>query len=369
MFTLNCFVDLSNGRPGMLVPVLSSPDTNLPYVQQMDEYLVVKEVIPFLEYENYPIIQSTQELVVTVGDGGLVAFRSADDSIFCGNPEEVLKYIDENRALVATNVLLRIQLNRIESVGLEKSYDDWRDLAKAKFDNEKQRSLWLNSEHRLHQKQQQIWTELDRGEVKPEEPSKPGLQRPLSEYSAEHLLRWLSSRSNYFAKGWTTVWHHVNVRLPFDDRVSLLGMNWMYALNEEDADFQQSKSILFGLFYRSKRSKDIEWAELAEFVLERLIAEPYLLYNFLKPRSLLPDLMVFLALFGSVDYVLRLVEFCIQNVPKEGHVVAAMEEALEIILAEHVRDDDPGEPRREFEAKDYRAASALFQRVRMLPNR
>jgi hypothetical protein len=143
----------------------------------------------------------------------------------------------------------------------------------------------------------------------------------------------------------------------------------MYAVNEEDADFEQSKSILFGLFYRSKKPSDTDWRELAEFVLERLVAEPALIYNFLKPRALFPDLLVFLATFGSVDYVLSLVRFCIQNVPKGEHVVTAMESALEIILEEQSRDDNLDEHRREFEAKDYRAAWALLDEVQALPNR
>jgi hypothetical protein len=280
-----------------------------------------------------------------------------------------LKYIDDNRALIATNASLRVQLNRIEAVGPEKCYDGWRDLAKTKFDDEKQRSLWLSSEHRLHDRQQRIWDEIDGGEIKPEQPSRPGLEKALSEYVVEHLLRWLSVKSNYFATGWTTVWHYVNARLPFDDRASLLGIKWMYALNEEDTQFQQSKSILFGLFYRSRKSKDIDWTELAEFILEHLVSEAALIYNFLKPRALLPDLLLFLAAFGSVDYVLRLIRFCLLNVPKEEYVVGAMEGALEIILEEQSGDYDLDEPRREFEAKDYQAASALLEEVRSLPNR
>ena len=69
----------------------------------------------------------------------------------------------------------------------------------------------------------------------------------------------------------------------------------MYAVNEEDADFEQSKSILFALFYRSKKSRDMDWSELAEFVLERVNSEPSIVYGFLKPRALLPDLLLFLA--------------------------------------------------------------------------
>jgi hypothetical protein len=369
MFKLNGFVDISNGRPGMLVPLLSSPDTNLPYVQEMDEFYLVKEIVPFLECENYPIVPEAQQLSVAIGDRGLIAFRSVDGSIFCDNTEEALKYIAESRELIEKSLSLRVQLNRITAVGLEKSYDTWRELAKAKFEDERQRALWLDSEHRLHNRQQKIWDEIDSDEVEPERPSRPGLEKPLPEYDPEQLLRWLSVRGNYVAKGWTTVWHYVNVRLPFDDRVSLLGINWMYAVNEEDTDFEQSKSILFGLFYRSRKSKDVDWKELAEFVLERVIGDPALIFSFLKPRALFPDLLVFLATFGSVDYVLSLIKFCIQNVPKDAHVVAAMESALGIVLEEQSGNDDVDEPRREFEAQDYRAALALLGEVKSLPNR
>jgi hypothetical protein len=369
MFSLNGFIDVSEGRPGMLVPLLSSPDTNLPYVQEMDEFLLVKEIIPYLEYENYPVVPASDERSIGIGDRGLIAFRSVDGSVFCGNSEEVLMYVSENRTTIQANLALCVQLNRIEAVGLEKSYDAWRDLAKSKFADEKQQTLWIESEHRLFRRQQDIWDEIDASEVKLEKPSRPGLEKPLPEYDVEQLLKWLNVRSNYFATGWTTVWHYVNARAPFDDRVSLLGLNWMYAVNEEDADFEQSKSILFALFYRSKKSKDIDWRELAEFVLERLTTEPALVYGFLKPSGLLPDLLVFLATFGSLDYVLRLIEFCIRNVPKENHVLTAMQDALKIIIAEQARDYDWDEPRRDFEARDLQAASALLREVRALHHR
>jgi len=56
MFKLILSLDIADGRPGMLVPLFSSSTTNMPYVQQMDEFLLVKEMVPFLDYENYPII-------------------------------------------------------------------------------------------------------------------------------------------------------------------------------------------------------------------------------------------------------------------------------------------------------------------------
>lgn len=365
MFALQGFVDISNGRPGMLVPLLSSPNTNLPYVQQMDEFLIVKEIIPFLEYENYQVVSGHETCSVAIGDRGLIAFRQDDETIFCGNTEELLKYLSKNSDSLTMSMALRTQLDRIDTVGLEKSYDRWRDLAKSVFNTERQRTLWIESEHRLFSKQQQIWDEIDGNDLKSEPPARPGLEKPLPEYDTETLLRWLSNRSKFFSKGWTTVWHYVNARLPFDDRVSLLGMSWMYAVNEQDSDFEQSKSILFALFYRSKSSKDINWHELGEFVLERLVSEPPLIYGFLRPRAFFPALLSFLATFGSIDFVLELIRFCINNVPKEEYVIVAMEASLEILLSDYATDDS----RRDFETKDYRAASALLREVRTLPNR
>jgi hypothetical protein len=84
MFKLISFLDISEGRPGMLVPLLSSVNTNLPYVQQMDEFLQLKEIVPFIEYENYPVVPSQDERVVGIGDRGLIAFRSYDAAIICG---------------------------------------------------------------------------------------------------------------------------------------------------------------------------------------------------------------------------------------------------------------------------------------------
>ena len=70
-----------------------------------------------------------------------------------------------------------------------------------------------------------------------------------------------------------------------------------------------------------------------------------------------------------MDYVLQLIKFCIQNVPKDKHVVAAMEDALKIIIAEQTRDYDWDEPRRDFEVGDRQAASALLREVRTFSNR
>ena len=123
MFNLILFLDISDGRIGMLIPVLSSPATNLPYVQQMDEFLQVREVIPFLEYENYPTLPSQERRAVAVGDKGLVAFRSFDETIVCGDVAEIIQYISRNREPISRHPLLHSQLNRVEAAELTPSYE------------------------------------------------------------------------------------------------------------------------------------------------------------------------------------------------------------------------------------------------------
>ena len=113
MFNLMLLLDIAEGRPGMLVPVFSSDKTNMPYVQQMDEYLLVKDIIPFLEYENYTTLPAERALSVSLGEKGVIAFRSADDAIICGDFQDVLAYVRDHVDLLTKDPLLKMQRNRI----------------------------------------------------------------------------------------------------------------------------------------------------------------------------------------------------------------------------------------------------------------
>jgi hypothetical protein len=73
MFNLNGFIDVSDGRPGMLVPLLSSPDTNLPYVQEMDEFLrnILKLIEGSDEPEDARAMQILLQSIKTLAEKGL----------------------------------------------------------------------------------------------------------------------------------------------------------------------------------------------------------------------------------------------------------------------------------------------------------
>jgi hypothetical protein len=347
----------------MLVPLVSSPTTNLPYVQQMDEFFMVKEFVPFLEFENYPVVPGNNARVIAIRDQGLVAFRTPDDSIFCGNLEETLAFLKDNRELVSRSATLRIQLNRVESVELRPSYDAWRTVADAVFEDEDQKKLWIDSELLIFQKQKQIWSDID--PIEPTSPSatKSALPGSLAEYGFEFLIRWLANRNNFNAAGWTTVWHHVKNGLPFDERVPQIGISWMYALGEEDFDFQQSKSILCVLLQHDRSPVNINWRELGEFVSERLNSQPYLLYEFLKPNQLFASLFAFLASHGNTDDFLKLTEFCIADVPKDEVMMNALEIGLECIL-ERFHENHLDLP--PTDQQQFQTASSLIQMIRDL---
>jgi hypothetical protein len=334
----------------------------------MDEFLMVKELVPFLDYENYPIVQNKEERIIAIGEQGLVAFRSPDNSLFCGNVEETLIFIRENQELISKSVTLRAQLNRIESAELQPSYDAWRKVADAVFDDPDQRRLWLDSELLIFQKQKQIWTEIDSVEIAQDKEERSSLKGSLTEYGMEFLVQWLSTRSNFTVKGWTAVWHHVNAIRPFDDRVAQIAVNWMYALGDEDTDLEQSKSILYALLQRN-RSTDINWDELAGFISERFSAAPYIIFSFLRPRSLFLSLFVLLILHGFADDVLRLLEFCIQNVPKDDYIVDTLQYTLECMLSEWLGEDSSGQLPRDHDQGQIEQAWELLQQVRSLPNR
>jgi hypothetical protein len=161
MYKLSLLIDVSDGLPGMMVPVFSSPNTNLPYVQQMDEFLIVKSILPFLDYENYSTCLAEVERSIFIGDKGLIAFRSIDNSIICGDVTEVLDYFDQKREIIASSPVLTAQLLRIQAAELPTSYDVWTKVAERTFSNPNQRKLWVDSEILLYQKQRRIWADIE----------------------------------------------------------------------------------------------------------------------------------------------------------------------------------------------------------------
>jgi len=324
MFNLIFFIDISEGRPGMLIPLFSSPNTNLPYVQQMDEFFQVRELVPFLEYENYKTAPSEKARSIAINDQGLVAFRSTDNAIVCGDVTEILQYIADNQALVSQDQILRSQLHRIEAAELKPSYEAWRAVAGLTFDDEDQRKFWIDSELQLFQKQKKIWADIDSKDTSAAKGDQGSIYVSISEHSTEYLLRWLSTRSNFVSKDWTKIWHYVNEETPFDERVEEIALSWIYFLGDEDHDLQQTKSVVYVLLERWKAHP--KWTEFGEFLSDRLASDPSLLFTFLRPKRLFRGLFGFLSINGEFSDVLKILKFCATEGPKD-------EETLELLKA------------------------------------
>ncbi len=361
------FLDISEGNPGVLIPLLSSPNTNLPYVQQMDEYLQVKEVVPFLEYENYPLIPFEYSHTITVGDKGLIAFRSYDGNIVCGNVSEILAYIAKHQEAIANIPILQSQLNRIESAELNPSYDIWRAVADTVFYEKDQIKFWVDSELHLFQKQKKIWSEID--PLEPDEPkaSESGIYGSISNYSDEYLVRWLSNRSNFGKSDWTKIWHFVNERTPFDDRVPEVALNWIFQRGGEEQENSGIKSIVFALLERWI-TFGYEPRELGDFLCDRLAAEPFLIFDFLRPQRLFSVLFKFLAKRGEIDEVLKIISFCASELPREPYIVDALSAALEAMVEQTKRVEDNWKPatrNRDFEEKQISNAVELLSSLRI----
>lgn len=316
----------------MLVPVFNTATTNLPYVQQMDEFFQVKEVIPYLEYESYELLPADIQKTIVIGDRGIIAFRAPDNGIVCGDITEILSYIANNRDAIEIHKVLRSQLHRIEAADLNTSYEGWRSIAAEIFHDERQKKLWLESELSIFQKQRRIWAEIE--PIKPDDHTggESGIYGSISEHSIEYLIRWLTTRKNFVSRDWTKVWHYVNERAPFDERPSTIALSWIFAVGDSGVDFQQTRSILMVLFDRWENN--FQLPDLGDFLSNTFSQDTSLLFDFFRPRALFAHLIDFIAAEGDKDDLFTIVDFSIDNLPKDTFALEVLSDALGVLESE-----------------------------------
>lgn len=325
-FEVRTAIDVSDGRPGMMIPILTqSSNNNLPFVQQMDEYFYVTGFIPFPDYENYPTVPIVKNLSVDISEQGVIIFRRSDGHIFCGTISDALSYIDEHRSIIDTSSLLKVQLNRIEGAELAPSYEAWKVAAQSTFVSDDQRRRWVESEHTLFQKQKRIWADLSRDD--PEDEAKRGLPGSPADYSDEYLINWLSSRRNFESTSWTQVWHFVAARQPFDARLAQLGMNWAFTIGEDDDDLLESRSVLLALVGQFGRA-ELPWRDFSAFVTERIRTKPYLILEFSGESAVFWQFLSTVFSLGDPDDVLQIADFVIEELPAIRSIVVPLLTAL-----------------------------------------
>jgi hypothetical protein len=320
-------VDASDGEPGMLIPVLSSSSTNLPYVQQMDEYFQVTEMLPFLEYENYPLVAYNASTGTEIGDRGLVAFRGIDGSIFCGSTAEVVQQFERSKDEVRTSPHLYSQLLRIEGVELGSIYDAWRTVANATFEGEEQRRFWLESELTHFQTQREIWADIDSQREDDRSRQAFGLAEGLNTYSSEYLIRWLTNRKNFRCSDWGKIWHYVSENTPFDSRLFAIGLQWLYFAQAEGLSLSEAKSIVFALLQLAVFSNE-DLRNFGTLLSDELSNDLLAIFGLLRPAFFLERLFVFLGAHGGPEDVLSIVRFVVSELPQEAYILDALRKSL-----------------------------------------
>jgi hypothetical protein len=331
MYSVTHFVDVSDGQAGMLIPVFASSSTNLPYVQQMDEYFQVTEMLPFLEFENYPLVVCNASRSTEVGDRGLVAFRSTDNSIVCGTVAETLNFLDRSRETIKASPHLYSQLLRIEGVERGFIYEAWKAVAQATFEREDQRQFWISSELALFEAQQHLWEDIG-SSSRADDRSRIafGLSGALNSYSSEYLIRWLANRKNFSCADWAKIWHYVNERDPFESRLFEVALQWLYFTQAEGLDLSEARSIVFAILQLSRFAKG-GLADLGGFLSDELINDLPTLYGFLRPAKLFENLLSFLGSHGEPEDVLSIAKYILSELPRDPYVLSSLVSALRLL--------------------------------------
>ncbi len=350
-YTVKTHIDLGNGAPSLLIPVFTSLRTNIPYVQQMDEFMVVVEMIPFFDYENYPCISETGQINTEVGDSGIVAFRDGHGTLRAGPVTDVFSYLESNIDELRQWPLLFMQLQRIRGAELPEMYDAWRLAARAMFDRESEATAWVASEHMLFQREKEIWASLD-SRTKENAPVRPFAGSP-ADFSPEYLIRWLSSHRNFESTDWIRIWRHVIEREPFDERLLEIGQNWLFFAEANAFDVATCKSVLWHVLEQGRGSGSIP-RPFSEFLSEKFATSPYLVYQLLRPARLFENFVWALDKTTELGSTLEVITFILEQLPKLNYVLLAVRQFLVNII----QDDQHGE-----ETKHLDRVVELYNRV------
>ncbi|WP_338720263.1 hypothetical protein [Devosia sp. XK-2] len=282
----------------MMIPVFTTAGTNLPYVQEMDEYYISTSFVPFLDYENYLTCPCVGEVVAFPGDLGLVAFRRPNGDIFSGTIDTVVEYWEANEEEVRSDALFLVQFNRLIGANLQQSYDPWRLASTLLFTNPSQQALWVSSEMSLFQKQATIWRDINDDKKEEKESAFSG---DIREYSEEYLIRWLANSTNITSHSWVSVWRNVVERKPFDSRLPDVALGWIFSNLVENQDIASVKWVLYS-FFELQLYRGVDRAELAHFFCNSASESEYILVDLASSPRLLNYVCDFICNFADDDH-------------------------------------------------------------------
>ena len=317
---------------------------------------LLKTSFHFLNMKTIRLYQPSERLACP-GEKGVIAFRSADDAIICGDFQDVLAYVRDHVDLLTKDPLLKMQLNRIESAELQPSTRIGEKFAARSLATQIRANSGSILELQLFQKQKRIWREIDSLDADHAKGSDQEALASLRQRSTEYLIRWLSLRANYVSRNWTKLWHYVHERVPFDDRVTQIAVSWMYALDDA-SDLSETKSIIYALL-QGWTSLGIDYPDYGEFLSDRLATDPSFLFSLLRPKSSSRCYSTISPSEG-IEPCFEFACFCVSDLPREQYVIDTVQSSLEAII----NFDQAAHAPRDFEQRHVQRAYRIADELR-----
>jgi hypothetical protein len=143
--------------------------------------------------------------------------------------------------------------------------------------------------------------------------------------------------------------------------------NWMVYLGAEDHDLRQTKTVIFALLERW-RAFGQDLSDLGEFLSDRLTSDFSLIFEFVRPKRLFEQIFHFMAKNGELEDVIKLVQYCASELPKEPYIVDALIQSLAILISHTVNTEDNWKPatrNRDFEQEQVEIARGLRSKLVM----
>lgn len=227
MYKLTSAIDLSSGRPALMVPVFTTDRTNVPYGQITDEYLYVENFLPIYKLGEYESIFVDTDFSTRVGERSIIVFREPCGDIFCGNISDLHQYVDNFSEQLKSFPLLDLQLHRLIAAESNIVIDLITRASQAYFTDQDQRVCWLKSSIALTQKNEHIWKLINSAvERKYEKISIPGQSH--GEFDFEYYIDALSKTKFFDAANLESIWFRLLEHSPLDQRVFDVGIRWIY---------------------------------------------------------------------------------------------------------------------------------------------
>jgi hypothetical protein len=302
------FVDLNDGRPGMLIPIFVYETQNLPFVQECDEYTNVVAMVPFIDMESYPVVATEASIEVSISEQGVIAFRNADGQIFIGRMAELFEMYRDRTDPAFGDPFLNLSILRLVAADKSEHSKALQAAAESVFRQTKHQDAWIHSEESAHLAIQKFWSGR-------EKPSDAG---HAESYSGSYddtarMFRWLSKRANFSAPNWGSTWHRLASLMPFDDPVMELGADWIYSEWQYPGEIVRYKSVLYVVLEFWRGRPDIPF-DLSDCLASMFGEHPYLAYELMPSRKLLIRLIEMFEKTGNVGVAMAMVDFLKESV-------------------------------------------------------